>query len=137
MGLVLDSTVLIAAERRGLSARQTLASIGSQFPREQFALSVITLIELAHGVARADTAARRGARQQYLDELTFASAVYPITVSIALRAGQLDGENAAKGVRTALPDLLIGVTALELGYKVATSNLRHFHTIPGLAVVQV
>jgi predicted nucleic acid-binding protein len=30
-----------------------------------------------------------------------------------------------------LADLLIGVTALELGYSVATDNLRHFQKIPG------
>ncbi|MGB6742980.1 MAG: hypothetical protein WBE38_04915 [Terracidiphilus sp.] len=76
-------------------------------------------------------------RQQYLSELTFASPVHPVTMSIALRAGQIDGENTAKGVRIALADLLIGVTALELGYKIATANLRHFHSIPGLAVVSL
>jgi predicted nucleic acid-binding protein len=137
VGLVLDSTVFIAAERRGLSVRETLAVFGTQFRGEPFALSVVSLMELSHGVARADTPARKAARQQYLDELTLASIVHPISVSIALRAGKIDGENAAKGIRTALADLLIGVTALELGYKVATSNLRHFHTIPGLAVVSV
>jgi predicted nucleic acid-binding protein len=33
-----------------------------------------------------------------------------------------------------LPDLLIGATALELGYAVATHNSRHFELIPGLTV---
>jgi hypothetical protein len=31
---------------------------------------------------------------------------------------------------------LIGVKALELGYSVATGNLRHFQRIPGLSVMQ-
>jgi len=39
-------------------------------------------------------------------------------------------------VRLPLADLLIGVTALELGYSVTTGNLRHFQMIPGLSVVQ-
>jgi len=30
---------------------------------------------------------------------------------------------------------LIGVTALELGYSVATTNVRHFQMIPGLDIV--
>jgi predicted nucleic acid-binding protein len=47
----------------------------------------------------------------------------------------MDGENTARGVRVALPDLVIGVTALDLGYKVATANLRHFQMIPGLRIV--
>jgi predicted nucleic acid-binding protein len=54
---------------------------------------------------------------------------------VALRAGQIDGENAARGIRPALADLLIGVTALELGYRVTTGNMRHFQMIPGLEVV--
>ena len=41
----------------------------------------------------------------------------------------------AQGVRVALSDLLIGVTALELGYRVATANVRHFQMVPGLGIV--
>ena len=55
--------------------------------------------------------------------------------AIALRAGQIDGENTAQGIRVALSDLLIGVTPLELGYRVATANLRHFRMVPGLGIV--
>ena len=61
----------------------------------------------------------------------------PVTVAIALRAGQLDGENQAQGLKFALPDLLIGVTALELGYSVGTSNVRHFGDVPGLSVMRL
>ena len=63
--------------------------------------------------------------------------MHPVTTSVALRAGQIDGENTAKGVRLALSDLLIGVTALELGYRVATANLRHFRMVPGLDVISI
>jgi len=52
-------------------------------------------------------------------------------------AGQIDGESQAPGTSLPLSDLLIGVTALELGYSVATSNVRHFRSIPGLSVVQL
>jgi predicted nucleic acid-binding protein len=61
--------------------------------------------------------------------------IHPVTVSIALRAGQIDGEGTAKGLRVALADLLIGVTALQLGYRVATGNLRHFQMVPGLQII--
>jgi len=63
--------------------------------------------------------------------------VYPVTVAIALRAGQLDGEKQVQGLKPALPDLLIGVTALELGYSVGTSNFRHFGDVPGLSVLRL
>ena len=61
---------------------------------------------------------------------------YSVTGTIALRAGELDGHNQARGIRVPLADLLIGVTALELGYGVATWNLRHFKQVPGLSVSQ-
>lgn len=73
-------------------------------------------------------------RRQYLQELITASPIHDVTVFIALRAGQIDGECTSRGVRLPISDLLIGVTALELGYKVATANLRHFQMIPGLGV---
>src|SRR6266567_4032861 len=39
--------------------------------------------------------------------------------------------------RQSVSDLLIGVTALEIDYAVATHNMRHFRLIPNLAVRQL
>jgi predicted nucleic acid-binding protein len=135
VGLILDSSVLIAAERKGQNARQALAEIAVRAAGEDVAMSVVTLIELAHGVARANTPQRNATRRQFLNELMTALPVHPVTVPVVLRAGQIDGENTAQGVRVALSDLLIGVTALELGYRVATANVRHFQMVPGLEIV--
>lgn len=96
---------------------------------------MITLLELAHGAARADTPERKIKRHEFIEHLLLAVPVYPVTVPVALRAGQIDGENQARGIRLSLSDLLIGVTALELGYSVATGNVRHFSMIPSLTVV--
>jgi predicted nucleic acid-binding protein len=87
---------------------------------------VVTALELAHGVARANTPQRRHDRQRFLTELTSPVPLLPVTVATALRAGRIDGESRAKGVCIPLSDLLIGVTALELDYAVATHNVRHF-----------
>ena len=135
MGLILDSSVLIAAERQGQNARQALTEIAVRAAGEDVAVSVVTLIELAHGVARANTPERKAARRQFLSELMSALPVHPVSAAVALRAGQIDGENTAQGIRVALSDLLIGVTALELGYRVATANVRHFQMVPGLGIV--
>jgi len=112
-----------------------LAAISNEVGNTEIAISVVTLIELAHGAARADTSQRKERRQQFIKKLVTALPVHPVTVSIALRTGQIDGENQAKAVRLPLSDLLIGVTALELGYSVATGNPRHFRLVPGLSVV--
>ena len=137
MGLILDSSVLIAAERQGKNARNVLTAIAADIGETEVGISAVTLIEPAHGAARADTPQRRTKREQFVEELLTAVPVYAVNVPIALRAGQLDGHNQARGVRVPLPDLLIGVTALELGYSVGTANLRHFQQVPGLSVVQL
>jgi len=137
MGLILDSSVLIAAERQGKNARQVLTALREHIGETEVGISVVTLIELAHGAARADTPQRRTKRQKFIEELISAMPVYPVTVAIALRAGQLDGEKQAQGLKFALSDLLIGVTALELGYSVGTSNVRHFGDVPGLSVLRL
>lgn len=134
MGLILDSSVVIAAERLGQTVYQMLEAIGLRTHDPQIAVSVITVLELVHGVVRANSAERRTTRQRFLDDLLAGMPVHPVTVSIALRAGRLDGQLQAARIRLALADLLIGATALELGYSVATANTRHFEQIAGLGV---
>jgi len=87
MGLILDSSVLIAAERQGKNARQMLTAIAASAGNTEVALSVVTLMELAHGASRADTAQRRAKRLQFIEELVTALPIHPVTVPIALRAG--------------------------------------------------
>lgn len=134
MGVLLDSTVVIAAERAGKSPRQVIEELANLLGDADAALSVVTVIELAHGIERADSAQRRERRQRFLDELLSEMAVEPVTVPIAFRAGRIDGLLHAQGQRVALGDLLIGATALELGYAVATHNARHFDRIADLEV---
>ena len=87
MGLILDSSVLITAERQGQNARQMLTAISGPAGNTEIAISVVTRIELAHGAARADTPGRRAKRQQFIQELLTALPIHPITVPVALRAG--------------------------------------------------
>jgi predicted nucleic acid-binding protein len=49
-------------------------------------LSIITLIELAHGIERANSAARQIARERFLNELLNEISAEPITIPIAFRA---------------------------------------------------
>jgi predicted nucleic acid-binding protein len=135
MGLILDSTDLIGAERTGRNAHDAIAEIRASFPGEAIGVSVISLMELSHGVARAETRERAAVRQRFLTDLQTAVPVYFVSAEIAIRAGELDGLGAATGVRVALADLLIGATALSLGYAVLTRNIKHFNLIPGLRVI--
>ena len=89
MGLILDSSVLITAERQGQNARHMLAAISGQTGNSEIAVSVITLIERAHGAARANTAERNAKRLQFIQELLTALPIHPVTVPIALRVGHM------------------------------------------------
>lgn len=134
MGVILDSSVLIAGERRGESVQQILKRVQSKHGESEAALSVVTIVELTHGIYRAKTDADR--RRAFSEELRRDMVVHPVTAEIAELAGRIEGEQAAKGIRINFEDLLIGSTALHIGYIVLTSNVRHFQVIPGLSVVQ-
>ena len=76
-------------------------------------------------------------RETFLQELMADVTVYPYTKETAMLAGKVDGEQQSKGVVIPFGDLLIGATALSLGFSMLTANLRHFQKIPGLTVVQL
>ncbi len=137
MGLILDSSLLIAGERRGQRVWDILERVHIRQGETESALSVVTVLELTHGIYRAKSEADAKRRRAFVEELCQAIPVEPITLEIAQLAGRIEGEQATKGIVIALPDLLIGVTALHLGFSVATLNPRHFQLIPGLSVVQL
>jgi predicted nucleic acid-binding protein len=136
VGLILDSAVIIAAERLGQTVRQILEQIHAVHGEIDLGLSVVSVVELTHGIQRAKDEKRRKRRQAFVDELIRDILVHPVTVETAKLAGQIEGQQADQGVTIAFEDLLIAATALQLGYGVATSNIRHFQVIPGLTVVQ-
>jgi len=58
---ILDSSVAIAAERRGDTVRAFLQRVIDTAGDQEAALSPVRVVELVHGVQRADTAERPGA----------------------------------------------------------------------------
>jgi tRNA(fMet)-specific endonuclease VapC len=135
VGLILDSSVVIAGERRGHTVRQILEQLQAAHREMDMGLSVVTVVELVHGIERAQDEQRRMRRQAFVDELIRNVPVHPVTIEIARRAGRIEGERAAQGITIAFEDLLIAATALHFGFAVGTSNFRHFQVIPGLPVV--
>jgi tRNA(fMet)-specific endonuclease VapC len=137
VGPILDSSVVIAAERDGNTVEKLIEQIISVSGDQDAALSSVGLTELVHGIYRAQTPEISLRRQSFINELLLDLAVYPYTRSTALLAGKIDGEQRARGVTIPFGDLLVGVTSLELGFSVVTANLRHFRLIPGLQIVQL
>ncbi len=135
MGLILDTSILIASERRGGSIEAILRRLRTEQGETDIALSAVSVVELTHGIYRARTEADRERRRAFAESAFQGLTVYPMTLEIAQRAGRIEGEEAAKGNVIAFEDLVIGATALHLGFDVATLNVKHFQRIPGLRVV--
>ena len=65
--------------------RGRLTAISGKAGNADIAISVVTLIEMAHGAARADTSQRKEKRQQFIQELLTALLIHPV---IAHRTGR-------------------------------------------------
>jgi predicted nucleic acid-binding protein len=134
LGIVLDSTVLIRGERETATVTQVLQKVQSIFGDAEMSLSAMSAAELVHGIWRARTPETRARREEFVEEVFARVPVRSISLRIARIAGQIDAQARAHGTTIPTADLLIGATALELGFAVATSNPRHFRLIPGLQV---
>ena len=98
MGLILDSSVAIAAERRGDTVQAFLQRVIDTAGAQDAALSAIGVVELVHGVHRADTAERRTRREAFVEALLATVVIYPLTTDIAKFAGNVDAEQQTRGI---------------------------------------
>ena len=90
---------------------------------ERLALSAITIEEANFGLAWQPNANKL----KLFDALAQSMhAVYPITQSIAQRAGILRGQFQAQGIVRSAPEMLIAATAQEHQLVIATRNVRDF-----------
>jgi tRNA(fMet)-specific endonuclease VapC len=137
LGIVLDSSVLIAAERRKLTAAETIESVQGTIHELPIVLSAVTVAEVGHGIYRANTPELRDRRRLFLDELKATVPIHPVTEATAEIIARVGAEQAVKGITVPMADLIIGACALELGYSVGTSNVRDFGRIPGLSLVHL
>jgi predicted nucleic acid-binding protein len=135
LGIVLDSSVLIAAERRKLTAAEAVESVQATIGELPIVLSAATIAEVGHGIYRASTPEIRERRRLFLDELKATVPIHPVGEATAEIIARVGAEQAAEGITVPMSDLIIGACALELGYAIGTSNIRDFSRIPGLKVI--
>jgi predicted nucleic acid-binding protein len=97
VGLILDTSTLVTAERRGHSVSEILQQVHDAWGETEVGLSAVTIVELSHGIQRAKHEAQRGRRQAFVHELRAALLLHPLTGEIAERAGLISGQepNAA------------------------------------------
>jgi predicted nucleic acid-binding protein len=131
MGLIVDTSVLIAVERQRLG----LAALFNGYPEEPFFLAAITVSELLHGVARADSKARMNARSEFVENVLSTTDSIDFDGVVARRHAQLWAKLEKSGKMIGAHDLLIAATALHYSYPVITLNVEEFRQVPGLDVI--
>ena len=127
MGLVIDTSVLIAAERSGVVFdRPTDEAVG---------LSTVVLMEYWKGVERAESSLRRRQRIDFFERATATFQLLDVTVQTATTAAGVWADLVRAGSAIGTVDLLIAASALERDWSVMTLDVRHFGRVPGLRIV--
>lgn len=133
MGIILDTSVLIAAERHDTA----LGHLIRDRETEPFGLSVITISELLHGVYRATSEKTRLKREAFVESVIAAFPVYSFDLTSSRIYARIWATLVKKGVRVGAHDLIIASTAIALGFSVATFDLRDYQKIPELTLESI
>jgi predicted nucleic acid-binding protein len=131
VGILIDSSVLVAAERAQLDLERLLADHGSQ----EVGIAAITASELLHGVHRLK-GARRARSEALVERLLALLPVVDFDLSAARVHATLGAELAVKGTPVGAHDLMIAATAVLMDYAIATRDVRSFPRIQGLRILR-
>jgi predicted nucleic acid-binding protein len=131
VGLVIDTSALVAVERWGARA------LSAQLPDEPAALPAIVYAELLVGVKMADSRTRAASRRAKIDALVAAVPIVDFGAAEAERWSDLYARLSRDGHLIPANDLVVAATALELGYGVLVgpADEVHFQRVPKLRVV--
>lgn len=130
MGLILDTNVLIRADRMGTSVDFTTWSAWGEAY-----ISAITASELLVGVHRADSEARRLRRSAFVEGVLAAIPVLDFTLEVARAHAEIVAILRSRGGVIGAHELIIAATALSTGHAVLTTDFDAFQRVPGLEVL--
>jgi tRNA(fMet)-specific endonuclease VapC len=129
--LFLDTSVLVAAERRRLS----MDAIAQPDPEARLAMSVITVAELLQGQHRARTDQQRQSRESFINDMLIRVEVFVVDVAVAHEHARIWADLAERGEIIGPYDLIIAATAVAHKSPLATLNFREFQKVEGLEVL--
>lgn len=130
MGILVDTSVLVAIERGQLDAATLVDSA------EPVAMAAISASELLHGMHRLKSAVARTRAERFVERILAAVPIVSFDLAIARVHARLDAELSAAGTAVGDADLMIAATAVWLDYRVATRDLRSFPKVKGLEVLR-
>jgi predicted nucleic acid-binding protein len=127
---LIDSSVLIAVERGQLDFENI--ELGTE---ADLAISTVAAAEVLHGIHRAANQQRRLQRELIVEGYLARVLVLPFDMAAARVHARISAELASVGMTVGAHDLLIAATAISVGGRVATRDLRSFPKIPGLEIL--
>lgn len=134
---MLDTDVLVDAERSGTTPRQLFSTLQKLYGGgTNCVTSAMTVYELMHGVHRSRDERTRAVRKNFLEEIRSLLVCIDVTADIAALGGEIDARQTAAGRRIAVEDVIIAATAIFLNFSDLTFNEKRFEVIPGLSVVR-
>lgn len=133
MGVMLDTSVLIAAERE----RFNLAALFSAHEEEAFCIAAITASELLHGVEHAKPEPRKHARSRFVEWILAQVETIEFDIALARQHAGIWASLETAGKVMGPYDLLIAATAVHFGHPVATLNISEFRHVSGLHLIDV
>jgi predicted nucleic acid-binding protein len=131
MGLILDTSILIADER----GKFDMAGFLRSWPSPQMLISTITASELLHGIERAQDPTRRARRQHHVEQVLANLFVQPFDLAQARCHARIWAALEIRGQMIGAHDLQIAAAGLTFGHDLATLNAREFQRVTGLRVV--
>ena len=132
MGLVVDTSALVALERGGRDWEHAFAAVID----EPIALPAIVYAELAVGIRLAGSSVRAAACREWLTALAATATLVEFGLEVAERWADLFAELSGRGQLIPANNLAVAATALELGFGVLVgpNDEAHFRRVPGLRV---
>lgn len=133
MGLILDTSIFIAAER----GKFDLPGFFQAHAQEAFFIAAITASELLHGVERANTPERRRKRSRFVEDVLREVPVIEFDLPIAREHARLWALLEASGQIIGPHDMQIAATALAGSHSLGTLNHDEFARVARLNLVNV
>ena len=134
MGVLIDTSVLIAHERGDLDLDETIAPRIAGREDDEFYLSVVSASELLHGVHRAGGAPRRARRAAFVEAVLDQFPLLTIDLPTARVHAELWADLSAAGTPVGAHDLWIAAAAVARGLTLVTTDRRDFARVPGLTL---
>jgi len=132
---LLDTCVLSELNRHGGGTPQVQQAV-SEFADEALFVSVVSLGEIAKGVALLDAGARQRDLLTWLNglESNFADRLLPVDSETARVWGELTARAQQQGRTVHVADGLIAATALRHGLHIMTRNVSDFEPTGALLI---